>query len=164
MACGIPPQQEGLVPLPAAPLPFSASHVRAGVPQGSVISPALFNHHVSDFPVTDQDVTSYTDFTLLASAPIVVEAKARLNNYALLWRGEQMGSNWPLFPRNPAWHRSSLTSTCSGSTLQCELVKGWSRWTKPLELNSEATSGCHTLTLDTHFTFAPHARDIVKWA
>ena len=55
-------------------------HVRAGVRQGYVIFPALFNHFVYDFPITDLDMTSYADdFTLLASAPSIVEAEAKAN-------------------------------------------------------------------------------------
>ena len=62
--------------------------VWAGVPQGSVISPALFNHFVSDCPTPDLDVTSYADdFTLLASAPSIVAAEGRANQlYAKLVR------------------------------------------------------------------------------
>ena len=53
---------------------------RARVPQGSVISSALFNHFVSDCQIPDLDMTSYSDdFTLLASAPSIVEAEARAN-------------------------------------------------------------------------------------
>ena len=64
--------------MPAALL--ALRQVRAGVPQGSVISPALFNHFVSDCPIPDLVMTSYADnFTLLASAPSIVEAKARAN-------------------------------------------------------------------------------------
>ena len=61
MACGIPSWQEGLVPLPTAPL----------------ASPTLFNHFLSDCPISDLDRTSYADdFTLLASAPSLVKARA----------------------------------------------------------------------------------------
>ena len=58
----------------------SSRQVRAGVAQGSVISPALFNHFVSDCPIPDLDMTSYADhFTLLASAPRIMEVDARAN-------------------------------------------------------------------------------------
>ena len=54
--------------------------VRLGVPQVSVISPAIFKHFVSDCPISDLDMTSYPDdFTLLTSAPSIVEAEARAN-------------------------------------------------------------------------------------
>ena len=54
--------------------------VQAGFPQGSVFSPALFNQFVSDCPIPDLDMTSYTDdFMLLASTPSIVEAEARAN-------------------------------------------------------------------------------------
>ena len=55
-------------------------HVRVGIPQGFAIFPALFNHFVSDCPIPDLDITSYADdFTLLASAPSIVEAETRAN-------------------------------------------------------------------------------------
>ena len=58
-------RQEGLVSLQAAPFAFPQGE--GGGPTGFVISPALFNHFVSDCPVTDVDMTSYADdFTLLA--------------------------------------------------------------------------------------------------
>ena len=53
---------------------------RVGIPQGSAISPSFFNHFVSDCSIPDQDMTSYADdFTLLPSAPSIVEAEARAN-------------------------------------------------------------------------------------
>ena len=48
--------------------------------RGSVISTTLFNYFVLYCPIPDLDITSYADdFTLLASAPSIVEAKARAN-------------------------------------------------------------------------------------
>ena len=100
-------------------------HVRAGVPQGSTISSALFNHFVSDCAIPDLDMTSYADdFTLLASAPRIVEAEARANQ--LLWWGGQMASNSPLLPRNPVWRCSPLktlmiTTSCQKITTKISL-------------------------------------------
>ena len=54
--------------------------LREDVPQGSVIIPALFNPFVPDCPIPDLEMTSYTDdFTLLASAPSIVESEMRAN-------------------------------------------------------------------------------------
>ena len=54
--------------------------VQAGLPQGSVISLALFNHFVSDCPISNLNMMSYAnDFTLLASAPSIVKDEARAN-------------------------------------------------------------------------------------
>ena len=88
-----------------------SGQVLAGVSQGSVISPALFNHFVSDCP---------------------------------------------LLPRNPAWYYSLPTPTSPDSTLKCKLVTWWLRWTEPPKILG--------VTLDTHFTFGPYARDCVEQA
>ena len=51
-------------------------------PQGSISSQVLFNHFVSDLPMSNLDLTSYCDdFTLLSSAPSIVDAEARENQY-----------------------------------------------------------------------------------
>ena len=55
----------------------SSRQVGPVILQGSVISPALYNHYVSDCLITDADMTSYAgDFTLLAK---IVEAEAMVN-------------------------------------------------------------------------------------
>ena len=54
--------------------------MQVGVPQGSVILLALINHFVSYCPITDLDMTSYTnDFASLASAPSIVDNAINLN-------------------------------------------------------------------------------------
>ena len=54
--------------------------MRAGVPQGSEISPALFNYFMSDCPLSDYDMASYADdFTIRASSPKVDEAVVKAN-------------------------------------------------------------------------------------
>ena len=78
-------------------------------------------------PNSRPDMTSYANnFTLLASAPSIVEAEAR---------AIQLCSSLSL-----------LTLTSSGSTLNCRTPK------------------ILGVTLDTHFTFVPHAPNCVEWA
>ena len=58
-------------------------HIRSGVPQGSVISPSLFNFFVSDYPNTAHLVTSYADdFTAAECSPNVELAASRLSAHA----------------------------------------------------------------------------------
>ena len=58
-------------------------HVRCGVPQGSVISPTLFNCFVSDYPETASLITSYADdFTAAESSSNIQQASERLNAHA----------------------------------------------------------------------------------
>ena len=78
---------------------------RAGVPQGSIISPALLNHFVLDYPITDSDMTSYTDdLTLLASAPSIVEAEARENKLCSTLERWENGKQLAIAPQ-----KSSVT-------------------------------------------------------
>ena len=137
MACGIPPRQESLVPLPAAPLAFPPG---AGeVPQRSVISPALFNHFVLDYPISDLEMTSYADhFTLLTFALSIVEAEARaiqLCSSLVRWADEKQLAIAPhnkqlaIAPQNC----SPRTPTSPGSTLKCKSATRWPRWTELLK-------------------------------
>ena len=55
----------------------------SGVPQGSVFSPALFNHYVSSYPGSSELCTSYADdFTVCASDTAVDRAAAALEEHA----------------------------------------------------------------------------------
>ena len=72
-------------------------------------------------PIPDLDMMSYADdFTMQASVPSIVETEARANQLCFLLWGGQIASNWPLLPRNIAWHCSSLTPNSPNSTLRCK--------------------------------------------
>ena len=102
---------------------------RAGDPQGSAFSPALFNHFVSDCPIPNLDMTFYADdSTLLASAPSIVEAEARANQLCsslVRWvNGKQLAiapqkSTVTLFPSEGSEDRDRLPSKGCGVPPQC---------------------------------------------
>ena len=128
--------------------------VWVGVPQGSVISSVLFNHFVSDCPIPDLDMTSYAEnFTLLASAPSIVEAEARANQLCTILVRWADGKQQAIAPQ-----RSSVTLFTS-DTHQTQLHPQVRIGDAVAPLNR--TPKILGVTLDTHFTFCPHARDSV---
>ena len=114
-------------------------HVHAGVPQGSVISPALFNYFMSDCSLSDYDMASYADdFTIMASSPKLDEAVVKAN-------------------RLMTTHKSSVTMF-TPDTHQSHLHPKVMIGDEVIPLNR--TPKILGVTWDTHLTFAAHARNI----
>ena len=125
--------------------------VRAGVPQGSVISPALSNHLVLDCLIHDLDMTSYADdFPLLSSTPSIVEAEAKANELCSSLVRWTDGMQLTIVP--PKYSVTLFTSDNHQSQLHRQMriddaVAPLNRTPKIL-----------VITLDTYFTFGPRSR------
>ena len=95
-------------------------HGRVKVSQGPFISPALYNHCVSDNPITDSDMTSYADdFTLLASAPSIVEAEARCGKLV------EVSFGWLLATKASLISSESMLVPADNDTIFLYECKGW---------------------------------------
>ena len=131
--------------------------VGAGVPQGSVISPCLFNFFVSDYPHTADLHSSYADdFTAVVFDHNIHAASQRMSDHAadaLQWaadHGLQVSvnkSNCTLFTSDTHQSRLDPSVSCNGNTF-------------PL-CRSPKLLG---VTFDTHFTFSPHIRGVAERA
>ena len=154
MACGVPPRQEGVVPISAALLAIPPSV--GGGPTGIHHLPSPLQPLCVRLPIPDLDMTSYSDkFTLLASAPSIVEAEARAN-CAPFWFCGLMVSIWPLAPWNPAWPCSHPIPTSPDCHPQVQIGNAVALLNRTIKILD--------VTLDIHFTFGPHARDCVEQA
>ena len=122
-----------------------------------VISPALFNHFVSDYPIPELDMTSYADdFTLLASTPSIVEAESRANQLC------SSPVRWADDKQLAIAFQKSIVTLYTSDTHQSRLhpqVRIGDAVT-PLNITPKILG----VTLDTHFTFGLHARDCVERA
>ena len=131
--------------------------IRAGVPQGSVISPCLFNFFVASYPHTAPLHVSYADdFTAIASDSNVLTAAALISSHAddvATWANDHgltislSKSHSTLF--TPDTHQSHLDPSIS---LEQALI--------PLNRKPKILG----VTLDTHFTFSPHIKAIAEKA
>ena len=131
--------------------------IRSGVPQGSVISPCLFNYYVADYPETAPLHVSYADdFTAIASHPDYRIAAASISAHAddvAIWARE---------------HGLSISLSKSHSTLftpdthqsQTDPLITLAEDAIPLNRQPKILG----VTLDTHFTFSPHIKSITDKA
>ena len=132
-------------------------HSRTGVPQGSVISPALFNHFVSSYPQSDLLSSSYADdFTDSISGPTIPPSAETLSAHAesvFAW-AEEKGlsisapkSTITLFTSDRHQSHTHPQVTLNNSPL-------------PLERNPRILG----VTFDPHFTFTPHITSLISRA
>ena len=126
-------------------------HIKSGVPQGSVISPALFNFFISDYPATANLITSYADdFTAATSSPNVEQAALSLSAHAN--DVVQWAANKKLTIAYDKTHPTLFTS----DTHQSRMDPGVSVNNRPLELErNPKILGVH---FDPHLRFSHHAQ------
>ena len=125
--------------------------IRTGVPQGSVISPCLFNFFVSDYPDTADLQTSYADdFTAVTSSPSVPAAAEHLSRHASDVR------NWAKAHGLQISLSKSHVTLFTSDTHQSRMDPLVSLSASPLRLVRQPR--ILGVTLDTHFTFGPHVR------
>ena len=127
--------------------------VPAGVPQGSVISPALFNFFISDCPVPAEEMSSYADdITIWSTSPHLETAESQLNihlNRLSFWTNQKRLTIAP--------HKSSVTlftPDTHQSTYHPKVFINGSQ--VPLDRSPKILG----VTLDTHLTFTPHTKTV----
>jgi hypothetical protein len=80
LAGGLPGGRKASCIYHGAQSKFRTVHI--GFPQGSVISPALFNFFVADFPEAPEELVSFADdFLVAASDPSLTVIEISLNKY-----------------------------------------------------------------------------------
>ena len=129
--------------------------VHASVPQGSVISPALFNHFVSNYPHTAPLITSYADdFTAAASAMDVPAPAATLSAHS------SDDASWA--------HRKGLTVSIPKSHSSLTILTSHEQ--THMSSGRDPTSHCvgpqksWGATFNPHYTFSPHIGTVCERA
>ena len=130
--------------------------VLAGVPQGSVISPALFNYFVSDYPSTAEASSYADDFTAMAAARCPHEAGEALTSH--MSDVSTWSENKSLTISAPKSHATLFTP----DTHQSHLDPAVSIANQPLPLCRNPN--ILGVTFDPHFTFAAHATNTANRA
>ena len=132
-------------------------HMRMGVPQGSRISPFLFNHYVHDYPHSDHLTSSYADdFTDSHSHPDFHTSAAALTDHAA------RVSQWA--------ERKGLTLSAQKSTVSLFSSDTHQTHSHPVvTLNSSPLPLAENprilgVTFDPRFTFSPHISSLVSRA
>ena len=144
-------------------------HVHLGVPQGAVSSPILFNYFVNDCPTEKCDKTSFADdFNIYASDPDIDVAVDKINHDLKLISDWAADLDLQIAP-------SKSTVTLLTPNTHEHNVHPQVRIEEPLELGGvfgtvlvnrvillEQQPRILGVKFDTHFTFAPHAREVAK--
>jgi hypothetical protein len=131
--------------------------IHEGVPQGSVISPILFNFFVSDCPSDIQLLTSYADyFTAASSDSSVPAAAARISNYLSEVHDWATSKDLAIAPAK------SQATLFTSDTHQSRTNPEVSINLAPIDLTR--TPKILGVTFDPHFTFTPHVASVVARA
>lgn len=129
--------------------PFKSIHT--GVPQGSVISPSLFNYFISDCPVPPSNIASYADdLTIFVASPRLNVAEEDL---AVLLSGI---SEWSTAKKLAIAPDKSSVTLFTSDTHQSRIHPTASIGNSRIPLDK--TPKILGVTWDTHFTFSPHVK------
>ena len=135
---------------------FPHRHVRVGVPQGSCISPVLFNFFVSSYPSSpDVSSTSYADdFTDSYTSPDIPTAASALSSHARLVSGWADERGLAIsYPKSTV---TLFTSDTHQSHTHPHVPLRDSRL--PLDRNPRILG----VTFDPHFTFNQHISSLIS--